>query len=228
MDGPQSDDRQRPERPQLGADRIADEAMKLIDEKGLGGFSYRGLAARMGCQAMSLYHYYPSKAHLFEALVEICIRETPVPAPGPDWRSGLRELARNYRGTALRHPGFFLHFIIFRMNNHAGMTHLEQILRLFAATGLDTAAQARHFRCFAYYVMGAGLDEAMGYVHGPTATTPASADEARRDFPAITEAGAYFGAAYHETTFETGLSIMLDGIAAAIDAQPPADPLRNR
>ena len=55
-------------RPALSGERIATEAMALVDEGGIDALSFRTLAARLRCQAMSLYHYYPSKQHLIDAL----------------------------------------------------------------------------------------------------------------------------------------------------------------
>lgn len=197
--------------PDLSAERIAQAAMALIDEAGLDGFSFRTLAARLGCKAMSIYYYYPSKAHLFEALIDICIRETPL-APDGDWREKLRAFCLSFRQIALAHPGFFLYFAIFRMNNRAGMGFLNRLLSVFEETGLPADLRARHFRAIGYYVMGAGLDESLGYAHGPSAVDPVPEDEVRRDYPAIAAVGPYFAGSHRALTFETGLESLLDGI----------------
>ncbi len=202
-------------RPDLSAERIAHEAMALIDEAGLDGFSFRILADRLGCKAMSIYYYYPSKQHLYEALVDICISEIDIPAAGT-WREKLRALSLSYRQTALRHPGFFLYFAIFRLNNRSGLAFLDRLLQLFEETGLPPDERARRFRTLGYYIMGAGLDESLGYTHGPTAAEPVPADEARHDFPAITAVGPWFAPEYHAATYEAGIEVLLDGIGAAI------------
>lgn len=214
-------DRKPKNKAPLSAERIAAEAMALIDAAGLDGFSFRNLAARLGCQAMSLYHYYPSKAHLFEALVEICIAETPIPAEGPHWRERLRQFCLDYRQTALRHPGFFLHFATFRLNNAAGLAFLDRIVSMMQPCGLDTRALAQHFRTIGYYIMGAALDETMGYTNGASAVDPVPADVALRDYPSIAALGAYFGKAHHLETFESGLDALLDRMEAQANAAVP-------
>ncbi|MEZ5886626.1 MAG: TetR/AcrR family transcriptional regulator [Paracoccaceae bacterium] len=200
----------------LSADRIAEEAMALIDAEGLDGFSFRSLADRLGCKAMSIYYYFPSKQHLFEALVDICIGEIDIPATG-SWREKLRAIAFSYRALALRHPGFFLYFCIFRLNNRSGLAYLNRILAVFEETGLPDGERAQRFRTLGYYIMGAGLDESLGYAHGPTAVEPVSPEEARHDFPAIMSVGPYFAKPYHGPTYEAGLDLLLDGIEAAIE-----------
>lgn len=208
----------------LSADRIAQAALSLVDKAGLEGFSFRVLAKKLGCEAMSIYHYYPSKAHLFDAMIEICIAETGVPPKGLPWLERLRSLARAYRATALRHPGFFLYFAIYRMNNRAGLSFLNRIIEIFQETGLPPARQAAHFRAIGYYIMGAGLDEAMGYVKGPSATDPVPGAQARKDFPAIMSLGPYFSKAHHETTFEHGLEALLTRLDAEAKNMAGATP----
>ncbi len=193
----------------LSAGRIADAALALIDKKGLDGFSFRGLARVLGCEAMSIYHYYPSKAHLFDELVASCIREIEFPPAGADWLEQLRLFSQSFRRQALRHPGFFLYFAIYRMNNRAGLAFLDRLLSLLQLSGLPPERRAVHFRSVGYYLMGAGLDEAMGYIKGPSAAEPVPADEARRDFPAITAVGPYFSKDFHEQTFNDGLEALL-------------------
>lgn len=208
----------------LSAERIAEAALALVDKGGIDGFSFRVLAKKLGCEAMSIYHYYPSKAHLFDAMIEICIAETEVPPAGLPWIERLRGLAHAYRATALRHPGFFLYFAIYRMNNRPGLSFLNRIIEVFQETGLPPARQAAHFRAIGYYIMGAGLDEAMGYVKGPSATEPVPEAQARKDFPAIMSLGPYFSKAYHEATFEHGLEALLANLDAETKSTTGATP----
>jgi len=213
----------------LSAERIAAEALSLIDSEGLEGFSFRTLAARLSCKAMSLYHYYPSKAHLFEALIDICIAEI-VPPSADGWRERIRVFAQAFRQIALRHPGFYIYFATFRMNNRAGLGLLNQILKAFEETGLPAELRARHFRAMGYFLAGAGIEEALGYDRGPSSVNPVSDAEVARLFPAILAVGPYFAPKYRDMTFDAGLDALLDAIAADIaraqagptPAEPPA------
>jgi hypothetical protein len=118
--------------------------------------------------------------------------------------------------VALNHPGFFLFFGTFRLNNRTGLGFLDRILKIYEATGLDAEARARHFRILGYYVVGALIDETMGYARGPSAIAPVPEDEARRDFPAITAVGPYFGTDRHKLTFDAGIAILIGAIEAEI------------
>ncbi|MCB2137011.1 MAG: TetR/AcrR family transcriptional regulator [Rhodobacteraceae bacterium] len=205
-------------RPALSGERIATEAMALVDEGGIDALSFRTLAARLRCQAMSLYHYYPSKQHLIDALVTICLAETPVPAPDLPFRERLHEFCLRYRATALRHPGFAQILTTHRLNHREGLAWLDACVRLFdkPGTNLPTERRAVLFRVLSYFITGAAVDEALGYAKGPSAAVPVPAEEAKRDFPAILAVGAYFGKENHVRFYEEGLSVILDWIEAEI------------
>jgi AcrR family transcriptional regulator len=205
--------RSRAGKPQLSEAGIAAAALELIDEAGLEGFSFRTLAKRLGCEAMSLYHYFPSKAHLYDALIAQCIAEMTMPAPELPWIERLRLLAHEFRNLALRHPGFYLYFGLYRMNSRPALQLLNTLLVTFEESGLDDEARARHFRATGYYLTGAGLEEAMGYAKGPSAAEPVPGDVIARDFPAIVRVGRYFGPDYRQATFEQGLETLLAKVA---------------
>lgn len=58
----------RPPREPLSRERIITAALELIEEEGLEGLSMRHLGRRLGVEAMALYHYFPNKAALLEAM----------------------------------------------------------------------------------------------------------------------------------------------------------------
>ena len=149
----------KPPKLQLSAERIAVAALALVDQSNLEGLSFRLLAKTLGCEAMSLYHYYPSKAHLLDAMVDLCVAEMEWPEPILSWQSRMRFLVLEYRAMALRHPGFYQFIAIYRMNSRAGLTMLNGTLEIYQASGLSIEMQARHFRILGYYLAGACLDE---------------------------------------------------------------------
>ncbi len=199
----------------LSHERIVTAAFALADRRGLATFSTRLLAEELGCEAMSIYHYFPSKAHLFDAMVDRCMAEIPVPPSDDDWIERLRRMAFGYRAMALRHPGFYPLLAVHRLNTRAALGLLDRVLKVFEAGGLSTETRSRQFRIFGYYLTGACLDETAGYARGPSAAEPVPGDEFVRDFPSIAAVGPYFKPEHHLPTFEAGLEVVLDGIRAA-------------
>lgn len=210
----------RAAREPLSRERIEEAALELIEREGFEAFSTRKLAAALGCEAMSIYHYFPSKAHLTDALLDRLVRGTEVPPVDLPWMERLRGVASGYRAAALRNPQFFKFAVLHRMNTPAGLAYLERILGIFRDAGFDEESTARLFRALGYYIAGAALDEAAGYAKGPSAAEPVPQATAERDYPLVTAANPYFREGRREATFDIGLEIMLDGIARAHPAMP--------
>lgn len=196
----------------LSNERIVAVAFALIDRYGLTAFSIRRLAEALGCEAMSIYHYFPSKAHLLDAMVDCCMSEILVPPSDKDWIERLRQIAFSYRAMALKHPGFYPLLAVHRLNTRVALGLLDRMLKVFEAGGLSVEARSRQFRIFGYYLTGACLDETAGYAKGPSAAEPVTDDEFVHNFPSIAKVGPYFRPEHHQQTFEAGLEILLENI----------------
>src|SRR5512141_278260 len=91
----------------LGRGPIVEAALALIEEDGLAAFSLRALGAALGCEPMSLYHYFPSKAHLLDAVVDHVIGQLAIRPPGVDPLAELSGTIHSYRALAHRYPKLF-------------------------------------------------------------------------------------------------------------------------
>lgn len=215
-------------RGQLTRARIVAEALAQVDHDGLAGFSTRRLAAALGVQAMSLYHHYPSKAHLLDAVVERLLGEIEFLPDAAPIAERLRHVMRSYHRVALRHPAFFPYLSVHRMNMPAGIEFVSRLVRLFnEACPHDPERAARMFRIAGYYLNGATLDEAMGYGRGPSAREPAPQEWVAREHPALTAAGRWFAPSEYEATFELGLEMLMKELGLPQrDGNPaPEDPV---
>ena len=204
----------------LSPERIVREALLLIEEEGLEAFSTRKLAAQLGCEAMSIYHYFPSKGHLMDALVDAIVGEMP-PVPDIDlpWLERLRLYGALMRAQFARRPRIFVFLGTHRMNTPLALRWLDRSIAFFEESGLPHELAVRTFRAVSYYITGTALDETAGYARGPSTVTPTPPEMLQRQFPHVAAAGRYFGAADFDATFELGWEMMLTGIAALIKAQ---------
>lgn len=200
----------------LSRERIAAAALALVDREGLPALSTRRLGDELGCEAMSIYHHFPSKAHLMDALVDLMLAEARVPAAGEgDWLERLRRTAHSFRAMALKHPKFFPFFAVHRLNTRAGVAFVDGIIGILREAGFSDGDAARYFREIGYYLTGAALDETAGYAKGPSAAEPVSDETIATDFEHLAAAAPYFQPAHFQATFETGLEILLEGIRRA-------------
>lgn len=203
-------------RGRLSPEMIEDAAFVVIEREGLAGFSMRKLAAELGCEAMSIYHHFPSQAHLYDALVDRLIGSLEMPDASLPWRQKMRIAMQDFRHVAREHPAFAPFLVTYRMNSPTCLAWLSGILGLFEAGGFGPELSARLFRTAGYYLMGAILDETAGYAKGPSAVTAISNEQLARDFPNVAAAGRYFGTAEFDRTFELGLDMLLDEMERAL------------
>ncbi|MFM7330161.1 MAG: TetR/AcrR family transcriptional regulator C-terminal domain-containing protein [Brachymonas sp.] len=196
----------------LTRERIESAALALIEELGIEGFSSRKLGQRLGCEAMSLYHHFSSKAVLLDALVDRTLASIPIPARELPPGERIRSLAQAWRAMARQQPRFYLWMGMQRWNSATGVHFLAEVLDCFYAAGLPTEAAARGFHVVGYYVLGATMEETSGDDEATSAVMPLPDSDVQRLYPQVAQAGAYFTADQFDETFERGLSILLRGL----------------
>jgi AcrR family transcriptional regulator len=203
------------QRAALTPEGIMDAAFGVIEEEGLAGFSIRKLGQRLGCEPMSIYHHFPSKAHLMDAMVDRLVGGMENPPEDAPFRDTLEFIARQIRCIGLKHPAFFGFLGLHRMNTPEGLAMLNRAIGVFRQAGFSPENAAHYFRTFSYYVVGAVLDETNGYAKGPTSVQVVTAEYMDTHAPFVRDAGPYFQSRHWDRIFDLGLQIMLDGIVAA-------------
>lgn len=161
--------RSPPPRVALSPERIAEAALRLIDEHGLERFSMRGLGARLGVEAMAIYHHFPSKGQVLDAVMDQLLLGWHWPDEGTPLQR-LRAAVHSYRGLALAHPHAFPLLVGRRYNSPGAFAAYERLLQLFAAMGLGPADTARWFRLLGYFISGAGMADIASREQAPAAT----------------------------------------------------------
>lgn len=194
--------------PGLTRERIRSEALALIEAEGLEAFSTRKLGAALGCEAMAIYWYYPSKEALLDAVVdELMSRIGRVAAPdAKDWVEALREVARAYRGLAHAHPNAFPLIATRRFATEGTFAFLERLFELARRQGLDDRTTARFFRAVSAYCSGIALNE--------LAARGEEADRGvRARFERVTAVSKWLEPQHEDDLFEFGLGVLLDALA---------------
>lgn len=114
---PSAEQRQSPTEPRrrirrLSTQLVVDATVAMIDERGMAAVTMRGLAARLGVEAMSLYKHVENRDKLFDAVVDRIVNELSTDpgvarAPEEGWRPYLAGIARGIRRYARAHPHAF-------------------------------------------------------------------------------------------------------------------------
>ena len=198
----------------LNPELIVVAALALVDAEGLPGLTTRRLGRRLGVEAMSIYHHFPSKQHLLDALVDHALATIPLKRPGADPADQLRRLCHDYRAMARRFPRLYPLIALHRLNTPTGVAYIERILELVHALARNDEEAARRFRAVGYYLTGAALDETSGYAQGPSAAQPVDDAYIAAHCPRLAAAAPYFRSPHWDATFALGLEALIAGFRA--------------
>ncbi|MFI6039870.1 TetR/AcrR family transcriptional regulator C-terminal domain-containing protein [Streptomyces sp. NPDC051315] len=203
----------------LDRKRVADTALRLLNEVGLEGLTLRAIARELDVKAPALYWHFKDKQALLDEMATEMYRRmvagTP-PESADTWRErlrrsnhGLREALLGYRDGAK----------VFSGSRFTGMEHagrMEDDLRLFTAAGFTLARAVRATSTTYAYTIGFVTEEqGVQPLRGERREGFDVEERARRmaDFPLAAQAGAEIFSDYGRH-FEEGLEIVIDGIAA--------------
>jgi AcrR family transcriptional regulator len=197
----------------LSVERILDAASDAIEQLG-PEFSMRALGKQLGVEAMSVYHHFPSKAHLLDALLDRLLLQIPSPDEGLPWPKRVRAFCYSYRSVILSRPAFAHFALTHRMNTPTGLATLERFVSLFLDEGFTTEAAARAFRALGYYLMGSMLDETAGYARGASAAEELTLEQQRQIAPGLISMGRWFKPKEWDATFDFGLDLFIEQLDA--------------
>jgi len=130
----------------LTRDRIAAAAVDLVDQHGLEQFGVRRLATAMGVDPMSIYNHVKGKAALLDEISAAVLAEIEDEVAGGDppgpWDDIARQLARVYRGLALRHPRVFPLLATRAQTSQVAFTAIERLADAMRRDGYPDQAIA--------------------------------------------------------------------------------------
>lgn len=199
--------------PELSRQTIRGAALRLIDRDGLAAFSTRKLGRELGCEAMAIYWYYPSKDALLDAVVDDLM--TPVARVvstcSDDWVDVLRRLAHAYRKIAHDHPKAFPLLATRRFASEVTYAFLDQLFERARREGIDDRTTARFYRVVSSYCSGFALNE----LAAPRAPQDSSTTQPRQRFERVAAVSAWLEPKFLDEVFSFGLELQLDALSRA-------------
>jgi AcrR family transcriptional regulator len=193
---------------ELSREAIATAALRLIDRHGLDEFSTRKLGAALGCEAMAIYYYYPSKDDLLDAVVDRLIAPVHEVARtgGDDWIGVLRAVATAYRAIALEHPHAFALLATRRFATEASYELLDTLFARSREAGVSDRDAARFYRAVSSYVNGFALNQ--------LAAPRPRRGTLDRKFARVAAVHAHLEPEHLDELFASGLELFLAGLHA--------------
>lgn len=205
-------------RPPLDRRRVADTALKLLNEVGLDGLTLRAIARELDVKAPALYWHFKDKQALLDEMATEMYRrmvaETPLD-PADTWRERLLKANRGLRASLL---GYRDGAKVFSGSRFTGAVHAQQTeetLRLLLASGLTLAQAVRAATTTNLFTLGFVTEE-QGVEPMPGERREGfDVDERARllaDYPLTAAAGAEIFTDY-EKHFEESLALVIEGLA---------------
>jgi AcrR family transcriptional regulator len=199
-------------RQRLDAAVIVSTAIDLIEEHGEAGVSTRMIGKALGVEAMAIYHYFPSRDALLDAVSGAIVAAVEWPEQTGEWRGDLGRAAYAYYGIARARPQCFPLLVSRRFNRPEALPMLDHIFSILGNAGLAPQDIATAFRILGYFLGGAGL------AYGATV-----AADTRQDFrlndaafladhPVVAATMPYLTRDRLDEIFAVGLEAMLDRI----------------
>lgn len=243
-DGPRPGPRQA-----LTVEEIVDAAIEVADAEGMAALSMRAVGQRLGRTGMALYTYVPNKSELVDLMYDRAHASLTDSYSAEDgWRAAVVAWADDLWRCYQRHPWVLQVSQVRPVLGPHEYAVVETVSGLLYRTGLPSRTLTRVIGTLFYFVRGAAATVAEASQAVATtgvsnedwwAARSATLAEVAPDFadryPWITRLGAEDTFSYDESqpylqqqareTFEVGLAVILDGVAAAIArlrSEPPA------
>ncbi|MEU2711052.1 TetR/AcrR family transcriptional regulator C-terminal domain-containing protein [Streptomyces sp. NPDC007205] len=199
--------------------RVADTALRLLNEVGLDGLTLRAIARELDVKAPALYWHFKDKQALLDEMATEMYRRTVagVALDAADtWQERLLKMNRGLRAALL---GYRDGAKVYSGSRFTGTDHaaeLEANLRLLTDAGFTLAQAVQAGRTASAYTIGFVTEE-QGVVPLPGERREGYdvGERARRmaGYPLAAEVGQLLFDGYDEQ-FEEGLALVIAGIGA--------------
>jgi AcrR family transcriptional regulator len=209
------------ERAGLSRAAVLDGALALADRDGLGALSMRRLADALDVEAMTLYHYVPSKEALLDGMIERVFTQAapPLAADGEAWATVLRRYAVALRETLLAHPGILPVVLSRPAATAETFQAVEGALGLLVRAGFELGAALNALNVLTVFVTGHAVAEASigngGADDAGSAAALALLDET--EYPLLAQAARSGQGTDDAERFAFGLDAFLAGLNVSLN-----------
>ena len=187
---------------------IADAALRLVDQSGVGALSMRALANALGTGPMTLYNYVADKEGLEELVVAAIVGEVRLPDPTDDWQHDAYAIASAMWSGVRAHPAAIPLVLTRRMSSATGFAAADALIAALTRAGLDDRDRLSAFHALLGFVTGAAQADLAGPLVAARIGSVAGSD-----FPNVEALSEVAKRTTVEEDFDRGLRMLLDGIA---------------
>ncbi|OSC27345.1 hypothetical protein B8W69_14240 [Mycobacterium vulneris] len=202
--------------PELTHERIVDAAAAVIAADGFGGLSMRKLGDRLGCAAMSLYRYFPTKEDLLSVLADRLVTEVELAGRELPWDARIVDYFIKVEQLFRRHPELAEISARQHLNSTAAFRGVEMVLGALREAGLDSEQAVSAWYALTFFTAGFAQRRA-----AEVADRDRDGGRRRRigalprdEFKHFSEIAAMYASGLSDRDFESALRVVLAGVAA--------------
>lgn len=140
--------------PELSVERIAREALALLDSEGVSGLTMRRLAERLGVKAASLYYHLNGQEDLILAMQDLVNSEIDLSGLEQDTWEGFTAFAASYRDAYHRHPNLIDLVNRRPLNSSVALNLYDAVARHLRARGVPAERVMVLLTVLDYIVLG--------------------------------------------------------------------------
>ncbi|MEU9291825.1 TetR/AcrR family transcriptional regulator C-terminal domain-containing protein [Streptomyces sp. NPDC048275] len=207
----------------LDRKRVADTALRLLNDVGLDGLTLRAIAKELDVKAPALYWHFKDKQALLDEMATEMYRRMTESALMPadaTWQEHLLAAGRGLRAALLRYRDGAKVFSGSRFTGTEHAVQMEATLRTFTQAGFTLAQAVRASTTTYLYTLGFVTEE-QGVQPLPHERREGYDIEERArlmaEFPLSAAAGAELFQDY-DRHFEEGLALLISGVEARYGA----------
>jgi len=204
----------------LTRERILECSLTLVDQRGLSGFSIRGLGDQLGVKGMAVYYYFPSKTDIVDALVAELMGNVDLAQDEDDWLERMRRIHHSLRKTILQHPNLLPAVLMRPFNTAPAVRITEVVLDVLLSAGFDERRALHAYQALRAYALGYVMTETVGFLSDPPSwdnrdrmSIQEYGDHGFVHILQVIPAAAVFN---HDEDYANGLEAMLSGLQDAL------------
>ncbi|MFJ8623493.1 TetR/AcrR family transcriptional regulator C-terminal domain-containing protein [Kitasatospora sp. NPDC093550] len=201
--------KQAPEasRTRLDTDTVVRAALDLLDDKGAGAVSVRGVAERLGVRMNTVLWHAKTKARLLELMADAIVAGVRLDGLPEPWQERVRELSRRYRRVLLAHRDGALIVTGTYAAEPATLRYSDAVLQALLDGGLDERRAAWTLWNLQYLALGLTQEEQALAAQGGEHSLAGALGEGR--YPAVERVAAALEDGDFDERFEFGVARIL-------------------
>ena len=199
----------------LSRQSIVTAAIALIEREGPDALTMRRLGARLGVEAMALYHHFASRDELVGAIVDELLGPLDGLEPTEDWGEACRRFATALRNVAVQRPATFRLVGLQPFDSASALGPVERLLQVLVGDGFAPARALAIYRAVVSFARGYALAEATGFTVDATRASGRRrlAALAPEEFPVLAGRAEELRALEADDAYTLGLDALLRGLA---------------